>query len=257
MRTGRDIVENIIPYGPVRVTKGPWTGIIGEYDDDDVDETGDYGAIVYLGTIFMNEGYIFLPHNSFREADSNDLLQRAGELAAQLGIGGPKLPLKGKIRLLQEYRYIQSLLADRMFRARFEQPNRGLKIFISHSSRDKDFVRVLAVDLVNAGHRVWFDEWMITAGDSIPSKISQGLSGSNVLLLILTRESTNSRWVEAEWQSMHWSEIESGKIKLIPVLKEKCRIPALLRHRKYADFSSSYSDGLEELLVSLKQNDRR
>ena len=50
-----------------------------------------------------------------------------------------------------------------------------MKIFLSHSSKDKEFVRKLADDLKTYGLSVWFDEWEIKVGDSITNKISQGI----------------------------------------------------------------------------------
>lgn len=44
-------------------------------------------------------------------------------------------------------------------------------VFLSHSAQDKDAVREIANRLKSDGVRVWFDEWEIRAGDSIPAKI--------------------------------------------------------------------------------------
>ncbi len=48
-------------------------------------------------------------------------------------------------------------------------------VFLSHSSKDKKVVRAVAERLRADGLRVWFDEWEIKAGDSIPAKIKKGL----------------------------------------------------------------------------------
>jgi len=48
-------------------------------------------------------------------------------------------------------------------------------VLLSHSSKDKTVVRVVAERLRADGLRVWFDEWEIRAGDSIPAKIEEGL----------------------------------------------------------------------------------
>ena len=56
-------------------------------------------------------------------------------------------------------------------------------VFLSHSSKDKAVVRPLAERLRNDGLKVWFDEWVLKAGDSIPSKIEEGLEHSRVLVL--------------------------------------------------------------------------
>ena len=48
-------------------------------------------------------------------------------------------------------------------------------VFLSHSAKDKPVVRDVAERLKKDGLRVWFDEWEIRPGDSIPAKIEEGL----------------------------------------------------------------------------------
>jgi hypothetical protein len=48
-------------------------------------------------------------------------------------------------------------------------------VFLSHSSKDKAVVRPLAERLRADGLRVWFDEWELKPGDSIPKKLDDGL----------------------------------------------------------------------------------
>ena len=42
-----------------------------------------------------------------------------------------------------------------------------------------------------------------------------------------------------------------AKVAVIPVLLEPCDIPAILRDKKYADFSRDYEEGLSELSKTL------
>jgi len=51
-------------------------------------------------------------------------------------------------------------------------------VFLSHSSKDKTIVRDVAERLRKDGVKVWFDEWEIKPGDSIPSKIDERLDQS-------------------------------------------------------------------------------
>ena len=48
-------------------------------------------------------------------------------------------------------------------------------VFLSHSAKDKAVVRPLAERLRADGLKVWFDEWVLKPGDSIPAKIKKGL----------------------------------------------------------------------------------
>src|SRR4051794_17564466 len=43
-------------------------------------------------------------------------------------------------------------------------------VFLSHSAKDKAVVREVAERLRKDGVKVWFDEWVLKPGDSIPAK---------------------------------------------------------------------------------------
>jgi predicted acylesterase/phospholipase RssA len=62
-------------------------------------------------------------------------------------------------------------------------------VFLSHSSKDKAVVRPLAERLRQDGVKVWFDEWVLKPGDSIPARIEEGLEQSRVLVLCLSNGS--------------------------------------------------------------------
>lgn len=125
------------------------------------------------------------------------------------------------------------------------------KIFLSHSSKDKDFVRKLARNLKHLGHNPWYDEWEIRVGECIVSRIQEGLSKADFVILVLTPEAVASGWVKREWKDAYWSEIKEKNIVVLPVLLRKTDIPKLLRTKKYADFSTSFEIGFGELCQSL------
>lgn len=127
------------------------------------------------------------------------------------------------------------------------------KIFLSHSSKDKGFVRKLATSLNKLGHIVWLDEWEIRVGDSIVSKIESGIEQADFVVVILSKKSTSSEWVQKEWQAKYWDEINRRNVFVLPILLEECPIPILLRTKKYADFSLDYEAGLIELALSLQR----
>src|SRR3990172_23938 len=125
------------------------------------------------------------------------------------------------------------------------------KIFISHSSKDKEFVRQLGRDLAEFGHHPWLDEWEIKVGECIPTKIQQGLADSDYLILVLSQHSVESGWVEREWKDKYWEEVEKGKVLILPVIVQECIIPRLLKTKCYADFRSSYAVGFSRLVASI------
>ncbi len=126
------------------------------------------------------------------------------------------------------------------------------RVFISHSSKDKPFVRRLADDLKGAELGVWFDERELGVGDSIVEGISDGLKDTDYLIAVLSPNSIDSKWVKAELNSALMDQLSDGGTVVLPALIEDCEIPTLLQDRIYADFRKSYEDGLDALLFVLK-----
>jgi hypothetical protein len=126
------------------------------------------------------------------------------------------------------------------------------EIFLSYSSSDKPFVRKLAEDLRSRGHSVWLDEWEIKVGECIPTRIEAGLEESEFVVLVMSQRACSSAWVEREWKSKYWQEVNSQQVMILPVLLESCDIPQLLKTKRYADFRTDYEVGLLDLLASIE-----
>jgi tetratricopeptide (TPR) repeat protein len=115
-------------------------------------------------------------------------------------------------------------------------------VFLSHSSKDKPFVRELADFLEKDGDiKVWLDEREVDFGENIVSKIEQGL-GSKFVLLILSPDSVESAWVREEWTAAFWRQMESRGVKLACVLYRACQIPLLLANKRYFDLTTNQLD---------------
>ena len=79
-------------------------------------------------------------------------------------------------------------------------------VFLSHSAKDKAVVRPLAERLRKDGLKVlWFDEWVLKAGDSILAKIEEGLlqfdtrnSAFGLPRLCLSANAFGSDWAQLE-----------------------------------------------------------
>jgi TIR domain len=68
--------------------------------------------------------------------------------------------------------------------------------FLSHSSKDKPFVRDVAAALEAGGEiKVWLNEREIDYGQNIMLKIVDGLD-ADFVLLILSPDSVDSKWVK-------------------------------------------------------------
>lgn len=131
-------------------------------------------------------------------------------------------------------------------------PDHNKRLFISYSSKDREFVSRVASDLKSYGVDVWWDKWEMKVGDSINKKIQGGISSAGWLAVILSRNSVKSLWVEREISAALVRELELKDIFVLPILYEDCEIPLFLRDKVYADFRQSFSDGLSMLLARVK-----
>lgn len=109
-------------------------------------------------------------------------------------------------------------------------------VFLSHSSRDKKFVRNLAQFLQAKGIRVWVDEAEILVGDSLIEKLRSGLDAASHVLAVLSKNSVASRWVRKELDVAMNQEIEGHRVRVLPILLEDCELPGFLKGKVYADF---------------------
>jgi hypothetical protein len=124
--------------------------------------------------------------------------------------------------------------------------------FLSHSSKDKPFIRQLAADLTANGVSVWLDEQRIRVGDSIPEKVAQGLAGSDYFLIVMSQNSVESEWIKKELNNALVREVQRRKVHILPLKLDDSPIPEIISDKLYADFSSSYKAGLDQLLVALQ-----
>ena len=185
-------------YGySVFIKSGKLKGRIGYFDDDDVDDNDQPIGFVSLGNPLYSREYE-VPIKYLREATTEDFYKRQEEILDQLmeiRYSKQKIDEKVKADLLTEFIYIESKFSDRYFKVRFLSEGDGKKLFISHSSKDKLFARLLATDLAEAGHIPWLDEWRIKVGESIPESISRALQESDFVLVVLSNNSNQSQWV--------------------------------------------------------------
>jgi len=72
-------------------------------------------------------------------------------------------------------------------------------VFLSHSSKDKAVVRPLVERLRADGLRVWFDEWVIKPGDSIPVKIAAGTFLHSAFFLLPFLSGSLTQFLYINW----------------------------------------------------------
>jgi two-component system, response regulator, stage 0 sporulation protein F len=137
------------------------------------------------------------------------------------------------------------------------QKHSKTQLFLSHSSKDKSFAGKLANRLKSEGYLVWYDDWEIKIGDSIIEKVQEGVRESDFLLIILSTCSVSSEWVHEELNSAMIKNIEQKGVCVLPLLIEKCEIPAFLKDKKYADFSKDFDQPYNFLIDSITHHTTR
>jgi uncharacterized protein YjbI with pentapeptide repeats len=135
--------------------------------------------------------------------------------------------------------------------------------FISYSSKDQPFVERLHADLQNAGVRCWFAPQDLRVGDKIRPRIDESIRLHDKLLIVISRDSISSQWVEQEVETALAKEREQGRLVLFPirlddsVMEMKHGWPALIKNsRNIGDFKEwknqdLYQKALKHLILNL------
>ena len=104
------------------------------------------------------------------------------------------------------------------------------KVFVSHATADKDrFVNQFAAKLRANGVDAWLDDWEMLPGDSLVDKIfEEGLKEAEAVVVVLSENSVESKWVKEELNTSVVARIERGT-RLIPVVIDECEVPESLK----------------------------
>lgn len=123
-----------------------------------------------------------------------------------------------------------------------------LPVFLSYSHRDRATIARIASDLRALDVPVWWDKWELKVGDSLTTKIEEGIQSAGYLCLALSQHSIQSNWVQRELTAGLVRELEDKRVFVLPLLLEECRIPLFIRDKLYADFTASYEEGFGTLV---------
>lgn len=133
------------------------------------------------------------------------------------------------------------------------------RVMISYAHHDKHVARRLAADLQGEGLDVWLDEREILVGDSIHTKVEEGVTNCSFLIVLLSPASSNSAWVREEVNAVRVREKDSGKIILLPAILDGVDVsslPGLLKDRRFAALAP-YEEGFQDLLRSVRGHEER
>ncbi len=123
--------------------------------------------------------------------------------------------------------------------------------FLSHNKKDKEIAREIAMFLVAEDVNVWFDEWEVSAGDSIVGKIDDGLKDCSHFIILWSANASTSSWVRKELRVALAKAIESGAPRVIPVRLDSTPVPALLADLRYVRYRGGKEDDRREIVQAV------
>jgi len=94
-------------------------------------------------------------------------------------------------------------------------------VFLSHSAKDKAAVRPLAERLRQDGLKVWFDEWVLKPGDSIPAKIEAGLEHTRTLVHSMSADAFGLDWAQLKARTFRFGD---RRLTTLALSLEKVRV---------------------------------
>lgn len=223
-----------LEYGPIIVTRGKYKGRIGCYDDEE-----GQTAYVYWGDMVETLDTCVTIRKSYlsNKITTYDFVQRGRTLINQIAHLRSKLQYVDEnistyrdiTELYGEYTYVMALL-NRVYEETFYLQGRGKRIFISHSSADKQLALYLASNLKKANFEVWFDMWNLQLGHSIPKGISDGLDSADTLLIILSKNYLNSAFCNDEWEAFYMKFRDKP---IMVIIVDESEPPTILCGKKY------------------------
>jgi hypothetical protein len=123
--------------------------------------------------------------------------------------------------------------------------NAPIKAFVSHASEDKPrFVLNFAERLRAVGIDAWLDKWEMSPGDSLIERIfEEGIGTADLFLVVLSKYSTEKRWVKEELDAGSVRRI-SGQCRLLPIILDEVQVPTSVAHLLWLSVKQLGIDGV-------------
>ncbi len=121
-------------------------------------------------------------------------------------------------------------------------------VFISYSRREAPFVDALLEDLEDSGIHTWADYQRLIPGKPWLEQILAGIDAADIFLLVVSKDSLNSKNVEMEYKRA----LEQKK-RVILILFEATPLPFALQACEWVDFRGSFNGRYQTLLKQLER----
>jgi hypothetical protein len=97
------------------------------------------------------------------------------------------------------------------------EPIEFYSCFISYSTKDQEFADMLRSQLQSKGVRVWLATEDLKIGDKFRTRIDEAIRMYDKLLLVLSKDSVKSSWVEGEVEAAFEKERRQNRMALFPI----------------------------------------
>lgn len=131
--------------------------------------------------------------------------------------------------------------------------------FISHASEDKDEIaRPLFAALLAKGYQIWFDEAELRLGDSLLTKIDEGLANCRFGIVVMSPRFFDKKWTNEELNGLRSRQVNNGPAIILPIWKD-IDVDFLNRiHPSLAQIKAvNFTDGLEAVVAEIEHVYRR
>jgi hypothetical protein len=123
-------------------------------------------------------------------------------------------------------------------------------VFVSYSHDDLVWVTGFTARLEGAGLRVARDEVFLRPGDVLVHAVEQAIRDSAHGILVFSRASIASGWVQQEYAALMQRSISDGR-RFIPVVIDDVELPAFAATRYYADFRHASGEESDRLISKI------
>lgn len=125
-----------------------------------------------------------------------------------------------------------------------------MKVFLSYARHDRDLAAKVVSQLELKGHKVWDPERELLPGDEWTGYLKKALADSEAMVVLLSPESAESRWVSYELEYALSAKHLSGR--LIPVLTRPTKnMPWILRELQMIQGSDDPADISRQIVKRL------
>lgn len=167
--------------------------------------------------------------------------------------------LVGEINVLEGGTPAQSQLSEApVIKLPSKPAGSDLTVFVSHLPEDQSIAVRLASGLDGLGwmgYKSHYADWGLDSGSSIVGPIKQAMHRRDVLLVVLSPKSVQSKWVREELTAELMRDLTDQNVVIIPILSGDCEIPApISKQCEVVDFRNDFEDGFVALFGSLRSH---